>query len=107
MRYVPHGSESALAAPSYLAAPLLSSGAEAATLAAAIERAVLRETAGRVYDLHVEVHRQDVVLSGRCDSYYAKQMAQHAAMTVQKTGQLTNQIEVQAETASADRPLPR
>lgn len=104
MRYVPHGSESALAAPSHASPALPLSVADAETLAAAIARAVTRETAGRIRHLQVAVQRQEVVLSGQCDSYYAKQMAQHAAMTLQKTGQLLNQIEVLEAPATNDHP---
>jgi osmotically-inducible protein OsmY len=68
--------------------------AEAERLAASIERAVWRETSGRIRDLRVEVNRHGVLLTGRCDTYYAKQMAQHAAMSMHKTLQLTNEIEV-------------
>jgi hypothetical protein len=68
--------------------------AEVEKLAASIERAVRRETSGAVRDLHVEVNGDGILLTGRCSTYYAKQMAQHAAMTVPAGGQLTNQIEV-------------
>ncbi len=68
--------------------------AEAERLAAFIERAVWRETGGGVRDLHVEVNREGVFLSGRCETYYTKQKAQHAAMGVPGGGQLTNHIVV-------------
>ena len=74
--------------------PLPETLAEAEKLAASIERAVSRETGGRVRNLHVEVNRDGVLLTGRCNTYYAKQQAQHAAMRVPGGGQLTNQIEV-------------
>ncbi|MGQ9575238.1 MAG: BON domain-containing protein [Thermoguttaceae bacterium] len=70
-------------------------GSEADVLAAAIERAVGRETVGAVRGLRVEVHRSGIVLTGRCSSYYTKQKAQHAAMGFCGSGrQLTNRIEV-------------
>ena len=74
--------------------PLPETLAEAERLAASIERAVSRETGGRVRNLRVEVNRDGVLLTGRCNTYYAKQQAQHAAMRVPGGGQLTNQIEV-------------
>jgi osmotically-inducible protein OsmY len=74
--------------------PLPETLAEAEKLAASIERAVWHETLGGVRDLHVKVSHQEVVLSGRCRTYYTKQKAQHAAMAIRSTGQLTNQIEV-------------
>ena len=74
--------------------PLPETMAEAEKLAASIERAVSRETSGKVRNLRVEVNRDGVLLTGRCTTYYAKQQAQHAAMGVPGGGQLTNQIEV-------------
>jgi osmotically-inducible protein OsmY len=74
--------------------PLPRTLAEAERLAASIERAVCRETGGGVRDLHVEVNRRGVLLTGRCRTYYTKQKAQHAAMTVSCESQLTNEIEV-------------
>lgn len=74
--------------------PLPETLAEAERLAASIERAVTRETSGRVHNLHVEVNGHGVLLRGRCPTYYLKQLAQHAAMGVPGGDRLTNQIEV-------------
>ena len=74
--------------------PLPETLAEAEQLAASIERAVWLETGGGVRDLHVEVNREGVLLTGHCDKYYTKQKAQHAAMAVPGGGPLNNQIEV-------------
>ena len=74
--------------------PLPETLAEAEKLAASIERAVWRETRGGVRDLRVRVSREGVLLTGRCDTYYTKQKAQHAAMAVPGGGQLTNRIVV-------------
>jgi osmotically-inducible protein OsmY len=74
--------------------PLPETLAEAEILAARIERAVSQETGGRVRDLHVEVGRRGITLRGCCSTYYTKQQAQHAAMAVPGSGQLSNQIEV-------------
>jgi hypothetical protein len=68
--------------------------AEAEELAASIERAVQQETGRGVSDLSVEINREGVLLRGRCGSYYCKQLAQHAAMTVPGGDRLTNCIEV-------------
>jgi osmotically-inducible protein OsmY len=68
--------------------------AEAEILAASIERAVWEKTGGGVRDLRVEVSRQGVLLTGRCETYYTKQKAQHAAMAVPGGGPLTNRIQV-------------
>jgi osmotically-inducible protein OsmY len=74
--------------------PLPETLAEAEKLAASIEQAVWRETAGRVRNLRVQVDGEGVLLTGRCNTYYAKQQAQHAAMRVPCAGKLTNRIEV-------------
>ena len=73
--------------------PLPETLAEAEKLATSIERAVRRETAGGVRNLHVEVNRGGVVLEGRCDTFYCKQLAQHAAMTLSGE-RLSNEIRV-------------
>ena len=67
---------------------------EAEELAASIERAVQYETGRGVADLTVEVGPQGVLLKGRCDTYYTKQLAQHAAMGVPGGDRLINSIEV-------------
>ena len=59
-----------------------------------IERAVSRETGGKVRNLRVEVNRAGILLSGRCTTYYTKQKAQHAAMALSGSDPLTNEIEV-------------
>jgi osmotically-inducible protein OsmY len=74
--------------------PLPETLAEAERLAASIERAVRRETAGGVKDLRVEVTGDSVRLEGHCETYYCKQLAQQAAMGVSGEDRLTNQIEV-------------
>ena len=68
--------------------------AEAETLATAIEKAIEQETAGGVADLAVVVRGDRVWLHGSCSSFYCKQLAQHAAMTVPATLHLTNCIDV-------------
>jgi len=68
--------------------------AEAEQLAASIEQAVQRETGWGVRDLSVEVDRDGVLLKGRCETFYCKQLAQHAAMAVPGGDRLTNTIEV-------------
>jgi hypothetical protein len=67
---------------------------EAEALAASIERAVQEETGHGVRDLHVTVRHDSVTLHGRCESYYCKQLAQHAAMVHAHGEQLINGIEV-------------
>jgi hypothetical protein len=67
---------------------------EAEELAASIERAVQLETGRGVADLLVEVNSHGILLKGRCSSYYTKQLAQHAAMSIPGGDRLTNSIEV-------------
>jgi hypothetical protein len=67
---------------------------QAEELAASIEKAVQYETGRGVADLTVEISPQGVLLRGRCDTYYTKQLAQHAAMSIRGGGQLINSIEV-------------
>jgi hypothetical protein len=59
--------------------------------------ALVREwLAGRahVHELRVIVEEEGVVLEGRAASYYAKQLAQHAALVVSGLPLRTNRIEV-------------
>ncbi len=74
--------------------PLPETLAEAEQLAASIEQAVRRETGGGVKGLRVEVGHGGVCLEGHCDTYYCKQLAQHAAMGMSGDDRLTNRIEV-------------
>jgi hypothetical protein len=67
---------------------------EAEELAASIERAVQCETDWGVANLTVEVGPQGILLRGRCDTYYTKQLAQHAAMRHPGGDRLINSIEV-------------
>lgn len=67
---------------------------EAEKLAASIERAVQRETGRGIADLIVEVSPQGILLRGRCTTYYTKQLAQHAAMSLPGGDRLVNSIEV-------------
>ena len=67
---------------------------EAEELATSIERAVQRKTGHGVADLTVEVNPQGILLKGRCNTYYTKQLAQHAAMNIPGGDRLINSIEV-------------
>ncbi len=68
---------------------------EAEELAALIERAVQSETGGGIDNLTVVIDHEGVLLKGRCDSYYCKQLAQHAAMNLfSGEERLVNGIEV-------------
>jgi hypothetical protein len=67
---------------------------EAEQLAASIEKAVQHETGYGIDGLTVEVSPQGILLRGRCDTYYCKQLAQHAAMGLPGGDRLVNSIEV-------------
>jgi len=49
---------------------------------------------GRVQNLAVHVNHNSVELTGKCRTYYSKQMAQHVAMGVLDYQQLVNRISV-------------
>jgi osmotically-inducible protein OsmY len=63
-------------------------------LAARIELAIRRQVAGKIHDLKIDVSEESVVLSGACRTYYSKQLAQHAAMSVSGCPTLVNEIVV-------------
>ena len=64
------------------------------TLAIQVERLVREKTTGLIRDLRVAVHPGEIVLSGRAATYYAKQLATHAALDACDDLTLTNDIEV-------------
>ncbi|MEM6330684.1 MAG: BON domain-containing protein [Planctomycetota bacterium] len=64
------------------------------TLAARIRERITKRLGPRVRDLRVSVTGKLIVLSGRCSTYYSKQLAQHAALGVIEDEQLDNAIEV-------------
>lgn len=63
-------------------------------MAAKIEQAVWHATAAAVKDLRVELRGDEVILTGRCRTYYVKQIAQHAAMATASGWSVVNQIRV-------------
>jgi hypothetical protein len=64
-------------------------------LADQIERIVQLRTSGMVRGLHVRILGGEVVLSGRANSYYTKQLATHAALAaITKDARLKNEIDV-------------
>lgn len=67
---------------------------QARRLAARIRSAVQQETGNAIRGLTVEVTRQGIRLTGHCDSYYSKQLAQHAVMSLPCDRPLSNCIEV-------------
>lgn len=66
----------------------------AAALVKRIEQAIRRGSGGRIHKLRVDVHHGRVVLAGFCSTFYAKQLAQHSAMSLVEDRRLENQIEV-------------
>lgn len=63
-------------------------------LAQRVERMVREKTTGLIRDLRVDVQPGEVILTGRAATYYAKQMATHAALDACDDLTLTNDIEV-------------
>ena len=64
-------------------------------LATCVERVVRSRTSGAIRDLHVSLTDEgNVVLSGRTTTYYAKQLASHAAMNAAQDVAVSNEIEV-------------
>lgn len=63
-------------------------------LAALVAWAIRRQTGTRVEALDVRVEPAQVVVTGRCPTFYCKQLAQTAAMRVLGCRQLSNCIEV-------------
>jgi hypothetical protein len=59
-----------------------------------LEAALHNRLGGRVSNLQVIFHDAGVVLRGRTSTYYAKQLAQHAAMELAGLNVLANDIEV-------------
>jgi len=64
------------------------------SLAEQIERLVRQRTSGLIRDLKIEVLPEEIVLTGRASTYYAKQLATHAALDACEQFTLTNDIEV-------------
>ena len=59
-----------------------------------VERQVRSQTFGQIRDLRVEVEDGVVVLHGRVDRYYVKQLAQHAVLEIAHGFELVNEIAV-------------
>jgi osmotically-inducible protein OsmY len=74
--------------------PAAAQTTEAQRLAADIERAIKSRTGRWIRDLKVVVGREGVMLGGRCTTFYAKQLAQQAAMKLINDEPLTNSIVV-------------
>jgi hypothetical protein len=63
-------------------------------LADRVERLVRERTSGLIRGLRIEVTPGEIVLNGRASTYYAKQLATHAALDACEHLTLTNDIEV-------------
>lgn len=59
-----------------------------------VERLVAQRTGGMIRCLRVESFEGTLVLSGRTSTYYAKQLASHAALEACNDVPLNNEIEV-------------
>lgn len=65
-----------------------------AGLAQMIRQRILVRLGKRIRDLSVQVESGVIRLSGKCSTYYSKQLAQHAALGVVEDEEIENQIEV-------------
>ena len=65
-----------------------------AELVNCIRRRIETRLPGRIRSLHIFVTDHAVVLAGECNTYYTKQLAQHAAMGVLEYERLVNNIDV-------------
>jgi BON domain len=63
-------------------------------LTSSIKHRIHSRTHGRVWNLHVEIDGQAVVLRGRTSTYYTKQLAQHGALEITSDKAVVNDIEV-------------
>ncbi len=68
---------------------------DVAPLADRIRQRIERRLTGRIRNLHVHVSENAIVLSGQCNTFYTKQLAQHAAMGVMEYERLINNLIVQ------------
>ena len=59
-----------------------------------LEELVQQRLQGRVRDLRLSLQDEGLILHGQTSTYYAKQLAQHAAMEVSGLPILANNIEV-------------
>jgi hypothetical protein len=59
-----------------------------------VERIVREKTSGLIRDLKVELTPGEIVLTGRAATYYAKQLATHAALDACDDLTLTHDLEV-------------
>lgn len=73
---------------------LLTSVGSPQVLKETLERLVQTRTGGMVRGLRVDVLDGEVILSGRTSTYYAKQLATHAALNAVDPITVTNAIEV-------------
>ena len=75
----------------------MNSESTTSTPAVQVEALIQRQLLGRVRlrRFRVLVQEQGLVLQGCAPTYYAKQLAQHAAMEVSGRSILANEIEVQ------------
>jgi hypothetical protein len=59
-----------------------------------IARAVNCATNGSIHDLHIEVIADALQLTGECNSFYTKQLAQHTALRLADGYAVLNDIQV-------------
>lgn len=65
-----------------------------ALLTQRLERMVQSRTGSRIQDLRVEIRNDEVIITGRSPTYYAKQLATHATLGEVAPRTLVNAIDV-------------
>lgn len=63
-------------------------------LATKLEQQVKRRTGGMLRHLKIDVCGSEVILTGHAASYYAKQLATHAVLSLATHATVTNDLEV-------------
>ncbi|MEZ5942847.1 MAG: hypothetical protein R3C18_15750 [Planctomycetaceae bacterium] len=61
---------------------------------AQLERLIVSRTNGRLDSLQIDIIEGQIILAGTASTYYAKQQAAHAALTLIDASLLDNRIEV-------------
>ncbi|WP_437192389.1 hypothetical protein [Planctomicrobium sp. SH527] len=61
---------------------------------ARLEQRISHQTAGRIHNLRVQAVGEGILLSGRTNTYYAKQLATQIALDADSSLLLKNSIEV-------------
>jgi osmotically-inducible protein OsmY len=76
-------------------APAQAEASQVEDLALMVHRALIAADSGRLRSVSVKVHHGRVYLYGRVHTFYAKQIAQHTAMSVAGVEHVSNELIVE------------